>query len=104
MSETFGWAEGLNQRPHEAKAFYGAIGVATLGGFLLNLLGIDPMRALYWTAVINGLLAPPLMVLTMLIAQNPRVMGRLTLPLSLKIGGWLATLVMVVASGLFLAS
>ena len=104
LSETFGWAEGLNQRPREAKAFYGAIGLATLGGFGLNLIGIDPMRALYWTAVINGLLAPPLMVLTMLIAQNPHVMGRLTLPPLLRIGGWAATAVMVVASGLFLAS
>jgi Mn2+/Fe2+ NRAMP family transporter len=45
-----------------------------------NLLGIDPMKALYWTAVINGLLAPPLMVMTLLIARNPRIMGRLVLP------------------------
>jgi Mn2+/Fe2+ NRAMP family transporter len=102
LSETFGWAEGLDHKPKEAKAFYGAIGVAVLGGFLLNLIGIDPMRALYWTAVINGLLAPPLMVLTMMIALSGRIMGRLAIPLPLQIGGWAATIVMTAAGALFL--
>jgi NRAMP (natural resistance-associated macrophage protein)-like metal ion transporter len=104
LSETFGWAEGLDRKPHEAKAFYGAIMVAVLGGVALNLIGIDPMHALYWTAVINGLLAPPLMVMTMLAASNPKVMGRLTLPPLLKIGGWAATAVMVIVSAMFLLS
>ncbi|WP_421850272.1 NRAMP family divalent metal transporter [Novosphingobium sp.] len=104
LSETFGWAEGLDRKPHEAKAFYGAIVVAVLGGMALNLIGIDPMLALYWTAVINGLLAPPLMIMTMLAASNPKVMGRLTLPPLLKIGGWAATAVMVFVSAMFLLS
>ena len=104
LSETFGWAEGLDRKPREAKAFYGAIAVAVAGGVALNLLDIDPMRALYWTAVINGLLAPPLMVMTMLVASNPHAMGRLTLPRSLKIGGWAATVVMTAAGVLFLLS
>jgi len=104
LAETFGWSEGLNRKPQEARAFYATIAVATLGGFLLNLIGLDPMRALYWTAVLNGLLAPPLMVLTLLIASNPKVMGRLTISRPLKIGGWLATLVMTVVAGIFLLS
>lgn len=104
LSETFGWTEGLNRRPHEAKAFYGAIVVAVLGGVALNLIGIDPMQALYWTAVINGLLAPPLMVMTMLAASNPKIMGRLTLPPLLKWGGWTATGVMILVSAMFLLS
>jgi NRAMP (natural resistance-associated macrophage protein)-like metal ion transporter len=104
LAETFGWNEGLDRKPHEARAFYATIAVATLGGFLLNLIGLDPMRALYWTAVINGLLAPPLMVLTLLIASNPKVMGRLTISRPLKWGGWLATLVMTVVAGIFLLS
>jgi len=62
------------------------------------------MRALYWTAVINGLLAPPLMVMTMLVASNPHAMGRLVLPSALKWGGWAATAVMTAAGVLFLVS
>lgn len=75
-----------------------------LGGVALNLIGIDPMQALYWTAVINGLLAPPLMVMTMLAASNPNVMGCLTLPPLLKFGGWSATAVMILVSAMFLLS
>lgn len=104
LSETFGWTEGLDQQPQRARGFYAVIGLATLGGFLLNLLGINPMRALYWTAVINGLLAPPLMVMALLIASNPRIMGRLTIPPLLKLGGWVATLVMTLAGVAFLVS
>ena len=102
VSETFGWVEGLDRKPREAKAFYGVIAVATMGGFALNLFGIDPMKALYWLAVVNGLLAPPLMVVTMLIAQNPRAMGRLTISPWLAFGGWTSTLVMFVVAGVFL--
>ena len=104
LSETFGWAEGLDKPPHAARAFYGAIAAAVLGGVVFNFLQIDPMRALYWTAVINGLLAPPLMVMTLLVARNPRVMGRLVLPRGLAALGWVATAVMVVAGGAFLLS
>ncbi|WP_068076564.1 NRAMP family divalent metal transporter [Novosphingobium lentum] len=102
MSETFGWVEGLNRKPMEAKAFYAAIAVATLGGLGINFLAIDPMRALYWAAVVNGLLAPPLMVVTMLIAQNPRAMGHLTISRKLAFGGWLSTAVMFGVAVLFL--
>ena len=102
VSETFRWTEGLDRKPREAKAFYGVIAVATLGGVALNFTGIDPMRALYWAAVVNGLLAPPLMVVTMMIARNPRIMGRLTIPPRLAFGGWLSTTVMWAIALLFL--
>lgn len=102
VSETFRWTEGLDRRPREAKAFYAAIALATLGGVALNFIHIDPMRALYWAAVVNGLLAPPLMVVTMMIARNPRIMGRLTIPRHLVLGGWLSTAVMWAVALLFL--
>lgn len=104
VSETFGWTEGLDRKPREAKAFYGVIAMATLGGIALNLIQIDPMKALYWAAVVNGLLAPPLMVVTMLIARNRKVMGNLAIGGWLEFGGWLSTAVMWVVAGVFLLS
>lgn len=104
VSETFGWVEGLDRKPREAKAFYGAIALAMAGGIALNFTGVDPMRALYWAAVVNGLLAPPLMVVTMLIARNPRVMGKLTITRGMAFGGWLSTAVMWAVATVFLLS
>ncbi len=104
VSEAFGWTEGLDRKPREAKAFYGVIALATLGGVALNFIGIDPMKALYWAAVVNGLLAPPLMFVTMLIASNPAAMGTMVISRGLKIGGWLSTLVMAVVAAIFLLS
>lgn len=104
VSEAFGWTEGLDRKPREAKAFYGAIVAAVLGGLALNLAQVDPMKALYWAAVVNGLLAPPLMVVTMLIARNRKVMGKYRIGGRLEIGGWISTLVMWVVAGVFLLS
>lgn len=104
VSETFGCVEGLDRKWREAKAFYGVIVVATLGGVALNLIGLDPMKALYWSAVVNGLLAPPLMVVLMMVARNPRVMGRLTISTPLTIAGWLSTLAMAGVAILFLVA
>lgn len=104
VSEAFGWVEGLDRKPREAKAFYGAIMAAVLGGLALNFAAIDPMKALYWAAVVNGLLAPPLMVVTMLIARNRKVMGKYRISGRLEIGGWISTLVMWIVAGVFLLS
>ena len=104
VSEAFDWVEGLDRKPREAKAFYAVIALATGGGVALNLLSIDPMQALYWSAVVNGLLAPPLMVVTMLIARNRAVMGKLVISPALAAGGWLSTLVMGAVALVFLAS
>jgi NRAMP (natural resistance-associated macrophage protein)-like metal ion transporter len=103
VSESFGWVEGLDRRPREAKAFYATIAVAAIAGLTLNYIGIDPIKALYWAAVVNGILAAPLMVVMMLISTNRNVMGKLAVSGRLAVGGWLATGVMgVVAIGFFL--
>jgi Mn2+/Fe2+ NRAMP family transporter len=104
VSETFGWTEGLDRKPREAKAFYSVIALATAGGIALNFIGIDPMKALYWAAVVNGLLAPPLMVVTMLIARNRSIMGEFAISGWLEFGGWLSTAVMWLVAGVFLLS
>ena len=102
VAESFGWREGLNHRLREAKAFYAVIALATLAGVAMNFLSINPMRALYWSAVVNGLLAPPLMVVTMLIARNRAIMGDLVIGRGLACGGWLSTAVMTGVAMLYL--
>jgi NRAMP (natural resistance-associated macrophage protein)-like metal ion transporter len=97
-SEMFKWRSGLGHKPREARAFYATIAVATMGGVALNFVGVDPIKALYWSAVVNGILAAPLMVVMLVIAMNKRIMGRLTLPPSMMILGWIATIVMAAAS------
>jgi NRAMP (natural resistance-associated macrophage protein)-like metal ion transporter len=98
LSEVFGWTEGLDRRPQEAKAFYLTIAIGTLGGILVNFTTLDPIKALYWSAVVNGVLAAPLMAVMMLIAMNSRIMGNLTLPRAMRVGGWLATLLMALVA------
>lgn len=103
VAEAFRWRASLQRQPNEAKRFYGVVAAATLIGLVLNFIGIDPIRALFWAAMINGIVAVPLMVVTMLMSANPKVMGQFLLPLPLKIGGWTATVVMLLSSiGLFL--
>ena len=101
VSEVFGWVEGLNRRLQEARAFYATIALATFAGVALNFTGIDPVKALYWSAVVNGLLAAPLMVVMMLIATNPVIMGELTLSSVMRLLGWTATGAMAAASVAF---
>jgi Mn2+/Fe2+ NRAMP family transporter len=104
VGEAFGWPVGLERKAKEAKAFYAVLAVATLIGLGLNFSRIDPIRALVWSAMINGVTAPPVMLCMMLMASNHRVMGKLTLPIYLKVFGWAATLIMaLVAIGMFLA-
>lgn len=102
VAEVFGWKESLEARPSEARAFYAVIAAATLGGAALNLIGLNPVRALYWAAVVSGVLAAPIMAVMMLIVRNKRIMGKLTLGPAMTFGGWLATAVMAVASAAFL--
>lgn len=98
VSEMFGWTTGLSRRLREARAFYTVIALTTLAGVALNFTPIDPIKALYWSAVVNGVLAAPLMAVMMLIASNGRAMGELTLSWPMMMAGWLATAVMAVAS------
>lgn len=104
VTEMFGIASSLDAKPTKARLFYGTIAVTTMLGVSLQYVGIDPARALYWAAVVNGVLAAPLMVMMMLIVRNPRAMGRLTLGPRATITGWFATLVMVGATIIFFAT
>ena len=104
VTEMFGISGSLDAKPTKARLFYGTIAVTTLLGVSLQYVGIDPARSLYWAAVVNGVLAAPLMVMMMLIVRNPRAMGRLTLGRRATITGWIATGVMAVATIVFFAT
>lgn len=80
VAESFGWKEGLGRKLSEAKAFYATIVVATLGSVAVTMLGLDPVRALYWSAVVNGVLATPLIILMVMMARNRSIMGDLKAP------------------------
>jgi NRAMP (natural resistance-associated macrophage protein)-like metal ion transporter len=97
MAGSFKWASSLEYKPALAKEFYGVIALATLGGVALGLSPIDPVKALYWSAVVNGVISAPVMVVTMLLASNHRVMGKFVIKGGLKIAGWLATAMMGLA-------
>ena len=98
VGEAFRWPVGLERKAKEAKAFYAVLVVATLIGLGLKFTKIDPIRALVWSAMINDVTAPPVMVFMMLMVSNQRVMGKLTLPIYLKILGWAATLIIALAA------
>ncbi|MES2782308.1 MAG: divalent metal cation transporter [Pseudomonadota bacterium] len=104
VTEMFGIASSLDAKPTKARLFYGTIAMTTMLGVSLQYVGIDPARALYWAAVVNGVLAAPLMVMMMLIVRNPRAMGRLTLGRRATVTGWLATFVMAAATIVFFAT
>jgi NRAMP (natural resistance-associated macrophage protein)-like metal ion transporter len=104
LGETLGWTIGLGREPLDAKAFYGAIAAATLIGTGFNFVGVDPIKALFWCAVINGVVAVPLMIVMMIMAMEPRVMGRFTLPRPLWVAGWLCTAAMAVAVAIMFAT
>ncbi|MGC2198509.1 MAG: divalent metal cation transporter [Terriglobales bacterium] len=103
LGEALRWDVSLERKPADAKRFYGAIAVCTCLGLLLTFTSLDPMKALFWAAVLNGLAAVPLMVVIMVMATSRQVMGTFVLPTYLKVGGWLAAVVMsLVCAGLVL--
>jgi len=94
VGEGLGWPVGLARPPGEAKAFHGCILAATAAGVAMNLFDLDPMQALLWSAVANGLLAAPVLVAVMMIASRREIMGRLALSRPLAALGWLTTAAM----------
>ena len=104
LAEAMGWPTGLARLPRDAKAFYGTIVVGTVIGIAINFVHIDPIKALFWTAVINGVVAVPLMVVMMLMTMRPQVMGEFTLPRPLWLIGWLSTSVMALAVAVMFAT
>lgn len=97
MAGAFNWKKGLEHKPAMAKRFYSIIAISTLVGVALGFTPIDPIKALYWSAVINGVISVPIMAVMMLMATRTDVMGRFVVPRRLKWLGWLATLTMAVA-------
>jgi NRAMP (natural resistance-associated macrophage protein)-like metal ion transporter len=97
MAGAFRWKNSLELEPRLAKRFYGIIVLATVVGLALGFTSIDPIKALFWSAVINGVTSVPIMVLMMKMAAHPGVMGEFTIAGSLRVVGWLATGVMGVA-------
>ncbi len=97
MAGAFQWTEGLELPPGRAKAFYSIIVLSTLIGIALGFTPLDPIKALYWSAVINGVISVPIMAVMMLMASNPKVMGRFVVSPRLRWLGWLATAVMAAA-------
>jgi NRAMP (natural resistance-associated macrophage protein)-like metal ion transporter len=98
VAEAFGGKYGFDKKPQRAKLFYGVIAASTLVGMLINFLGINPISALFWTAVINGFLAPPLLVVIMLIANNRKVMGDRVNGRWVNLLGWATTVIMFAAA------
>ncbi|MGI4789139.1 MAG: NRAMP family divalent metal transporter [Janthinobacterium lividum] len=102
VGEALRWQVGLNNTPSHAKRFYGVLALATVLGLGLSLVHLDPIKALFWSAVINGVVAVPIMILMMVMTENSEVMGEFTLKARQKVLGWLATAVMLAAAvGLF---
>jgi Mn2+/Fe2+ NRAMP family transporter len=96
VSESFDWQSGLDMKVHEALEFYGIIAIATVGGVALNFTRLDPVRALVWSAEINGVIAVPIMAVMMLLASRADIMGRYVVRPRLRGLGWVATAVMAV--------
>jgi Mn2+/Fe2+ NRAMP family transporter len=94
LGETLSWHVGLARLPLRAKAFYVTIAAGMALGVALNFSSIDPIRALYWSAVLNGVVAVPVMIMMMRLTMRPTIMARFTLPRTLQMAGWLATSVM----------
>jgi NRAMP (natural resistance-associated macrophage protein)-like metal ion transporter len=89
IGEALKWPVGLARAPLEAKAFYATIGLATCAGVVINVVGIDPIRALYWSAVINGMVAAPALALMVIVASRRAVMGAFVIEWPLRLGGWI---------------
>jgi NRAMP (natural resistance-associated macrophage protein)-like metal ion transporter len=102
VSESFDWQSGLDMKVHQAYEFYGIIAIATVGGVALTFTHLDPMRALVWSAQINGVIAVPIMAIMMLLAAREDIMGRFVIRPRLRRLGWIATGVMAVTvAGMF---
>src|SRR5438445_1300507 len=91
LCQTFGWKYGLHARPMQAKKFYVAITAVTLLAAAMNFFGANPMKALIWSGIVQGFSAPPLMLLIMLITNNPKIMGDFVNSRSMNVLGWITT-------------
>jgi Mn2+/Fe2+ NRAMP family transporter len=97
VAESFRWPIGLGLPLMEARNFYAILTAATVLGVAIDLSGVDSIKALIWSAIVNGVVAVPIMAVLMLMASNPAVMGSFVVSRRLKLLGWLATGVMAIA-------
>jgi NRAMP (natural resistance-associated macrophage protein)-like metal ion transporter len=104
VSEVFGWKAGLSHGFHEARGFYLIIVAATAIGAAMSLFELDPIKALVWSAIVNGVISVPIMVVMMWIGQSRRIMGDLTMTARHRFFGWAATVVMALAVLFMLAT
>jgi Mn2+/Fe2+ NRAMP family transporter len=98
LAEAMGWKEGLERKAKDARGFYGVIAVSVLAGLGIQYSPISPMKALFWSAVINGVVAVPLMVVIVILVSKKSVMGAFTASRPIVILGWIATAVMGAAA------
>ena len=98
LCEAMNWTWGLERKATDARAFYGVIAVSVLLGLVIQYSPISPMRALFWSAIINGVVAVPLMVVIILLVQNKSVMGQFTASRPIVVLAWIAALVMGAAA------
>jgi NRAMP (natural resistance-associated macrophage protein)-like metal ion transporter len=98
MAGTFNWRNSLALKPQLAKRFYGIIVVSTIVGVAIGFTPVDPIKALYWSAVINGVVSVPIMALIMYMAVNPKIMGKFVISPRLRVVGWIATAAMGIAA------
>jgi len=98
FSEAMGWKEGLERKVRTARGFYGVIAVSVLAGLGIQYSPISPMKALFWSAVINGVVAVPLMVVIIMLVSKKSVMGAFTANRWIVVLGWIATAVMGAAA------
>jgi NRAMP (natural resistance-associated macrophage protein)-like metal ion transporter len=98
MAGAFNWRNSLELEPSAARKFYGIIVSATLGGALIGFLPLDPIKALYWSAVVNGVIAVPVMTVMMLLTTHKGVMGNVKMTRRVRLLGWACTLVMATAA------
>lgn len=103
LGEARTWPTGLDRKPLEAKAFYATIAVATLLGACLNFTPVNPIKALYWSAVVNGVVAVPVMAVMMLMRARSDIMGKTTVPLAMRVVGWATTAIMGAAAAFMIA-
>jgi NRAMP (natural resistance-associated macrophage protein)-like metal ion transporter len=104
VSEVFGWKAGLSHGFHEARGFYLIIVAATGIGTLMSAFEVDPIKALVWSAIVNGVISVPIMVVMLWIGQSRRIMGDLTMTARHRVFGWAAAGVMAVAVVVMLAT
>jgi NRAMP (natural resistance-associated macrophage protein)-like metal ion transporter len=104
IAEAFGWKEGLSRKVKKAKGFYIVIIIATIVGLLINFTGIDPIQALVWAAVVNGIAAVPLLTMIARIGRNDKIMGDHKIGNLSRVGIWVAFVTMAIAAGAMLIS